>query len=212
MLCFLLSPWASNAGWESNDGEAIEVPGAPKIKDLDSFTEGTGRGSFDSIPAASTNEFGEPIQGPNALSLELLPVVGVSVEKWRKEVVIDIRTEPPYSIPITEDIAEVIDVDDIDRLSEMSLTSNLDCFGERPRMTYGAATSASDLITRHRDPHIKRARSSSPDFARRTRPRSQSLVSARSFSALHPTADLVRPPLILRAPRLLPRARAEAPD
>lgn len=211
MLCFLPSPWASNAGWESIDGEPIEVPGAPKIKDLDSFTEGTGRGSFDSIPAASTNEFGEPIHGPNALSLELLPVVSVSVEKWRKEVAIDIRAESPYSIPDTED--NVIAIDDIDGLSEMSLmSSNIDRFGERPRMPFGAATSASNVVTHHRDPHIKRARSSSPDFARRTRPRSQSLVSVRSFSALHPTTDLMRPPLILRAPRLLPRASAEAPD
>ncbi|KAF5356759.1 hypothetical protein D9756_006729 [Leucocoprinus leucothites] len=34
------------------------VPGAPLLKDLDSFTEGTGVGSFDSIPCAETDERG----------------------------------------------------------------------------------------------------------------------------------------------------------
>lgn len=39
----------------------IAVPNAPLIKDLDSFTEGTGAGSFDSIPAADTDEHGNPL-------------------------------------------------------------------------------------------------------------------------------------------------------
>jgi hypothetical protein len=39
----------------------LTVPGAPLMKDLDSFTDATGAGSFDSIPAAETDEQGYPI-------------------------------------------------------------------------------------------------------------------------------------------------------
>lgn len=65
-----------------------EAPGAPRWKDLDSFTEGTGKGSFDSIPAASTNEYGEPIPRVNTLFLSLLPPhdTRLSIEIWREEV------------------------------------------------------------------------------------------------------------------------------
>ncbi|KAJ8082007.1 hypothetical protein PM082_007853 [Marasmius tenuissimus] len=65
-----------------------EPPGAPIMKDLDSFTEGTGKGSFDSIPAASTNEYGGPIPRINTLSLSLLPDhnTPLSIEIWREEV------------------------------------------------------------------------------------------------------------------------------
>ena len=182
------------------------------MKDLDSFTEGTGKGSFDSIPAASTNEFGEPIQGPNALSLELLPVAdpNLSVELWRKEVCPDNVTEP-FPASDTEDIVEFLDFDDINSLSEMTLASPK-AFVEQPRMIFGIATSASDGAIHQVYPHIKRARSSSPDFARRTRPRSQSLISVRSASAFHAAVDLACTPLILSVPRFLPRVTAELPD
>jgi hypothetical protein len=194
---------------ESNDGEQINVPGAPKMKDLDSFTEGTGKGSFDSIPAASTDEFGKPIHAPNALSLELLPVAdpNLSVELWRNEVFIDSRTESSI-ISDAENIIDVTEFDDIDGISEMTLMSpNRERLVERPRTALGIATSASDATISH----IKRARSSSPDLARRTRPRSQSLISVRSASAFHAAAaSLARTPLILSMPRFLPHA--EPPD
>lgn len=209
---FLLT-WVRNAEWESHDGECIEVPGAPKMKDLDSFTEGTGKGSFDSIPAASTNEFGEPIQGPNALSLELLPVAdpNLSVELWRKEVCTDGVTEP-FPVSDTEDVVVFLDFDDINSLSEMTLMSPNPRFVEPPRMTSGIATSASNEAIHPVYPHIKRARSSSPDFARRIRPRSQSLISVRSASAFHTAVDLACTPLVLSGPRFLPRVTAEPPD
>jgi hypothetical protein len=166
------------------------------MKDLDSFTEGTGKGSFDSIPAASTDEFGERIYRPNALTLELLPVAdpNLSVELWRKEVV------------------DVMDINDIDGLSEMTLMSPIqERYVERPRIAFSIG-SVSDMAIHPIHSHIKRARSASPDFARRTRPRSQSLISERSASAFHAAVDLVRHPLILNMPLFLPHATAEPPD
>lgn len=64
------------------------IPGAPRLRDLDSFTEGTAKGSFDSIPAASANEYGEPIPPITTLSLSLLPPqnTSLSIEMWRKAV------------------------------------------------------------------------------------------------------------------------------
>ncbi|KAF8230328.1 hypothetical protein L208DRAFT_127023 [Tricholoma matsutake] len=203
-----------NPGWEPDDGERIRVPDTPRMKDLDSFTEGTGQGSFDSIPAASTNEYGEPIHAPNALSLDLLPVADLnqSVELWRNEVFIDDPPEP-YTITDTEDIVDVTDFDDIDGMSEMTLMSpNQERCVERPRMSLGIATSSSDIAIHSVDPRIKRARSSSPDFARRTRPRSQSLISMRSASAFTAPADMLHTPLILSVPQCFPHMNADPPD
>jgi len=196
--------------WEPNDEEHTQVPGAPRMKDLDSFTDGTGKGSFDSIPAASTNEFGEPIHAPNALSLELLPVAdpNMSVERWRKEVYIDSHAETLISD--TKHTA-----DSIDALSEMTLMSpqqpHQERFVDRPRMTLGVATSAVTHPVRVCR-HIKRARSWSPDPTRRTRPRSNSLILGRSASAINAAADLVGPPLVLSVPWLLPHVPVEPPD
>ncbi|KAF9010129.1 hypothetical protein BDQ17DRAFT_1001379 [Cyathus striatus] len=67
----------------------LQAPGAPLMKDLDSFTEGTGHGSFDSIPAADTNQHGEPILTVDSLSLSLLPPqdeLPNIVENWRVQV------------------------------------------------------------------------------------------------------------------------------
>lgn len=63
----------------------IEAPPAPLLKDLDSFTEGTAIGSFDSIPAGPTNELGDTIAPINAVSLSLLPPqdTSLSIELWR---------------------------------------------------------------------------------------------------------------------------------
>lgn len=64
----------------------IDAPPAPIIKDLDSFTEGTAIGSFDSIPAGPTNELGDSIAPINAMSLALLPPQENqyhSIELWR---------------------------------------------------------------------------------------------------------------------------------
>ncbi|KAJ7172228.1 hypothetical protein C8R46DRAFT_1258430, partial [Mycena filopes] len=64
------------------------VPGAPRMKDYDSFTEGSAVGSFDSIAAAETNEFGEPIYPISALALASLPHHDPAdcIEQWRQGV------------------------------------------------------------------------------------------------------------------------------
>lgn len=58
------------------------------MKDLDSFTEGTAKGSFDSIPAASIDEHGQTIEPINSLSLSMLPPLdqSLSIEMWRADV------------------------------------------------------------------------------------------------------------------------------
>lgn len=80
-----------------------DPPGAPLLKDFDSFTEGTGKGSFDSIPAASTDEFGGPLPQINTLSLSLLPPHdnSLSIELWREEVYYHSPTAP-LSFPTEE--------------------------------------------------------------------------------------------------------------
>jgi hypothetical protein len=62
--------------------------GAPKLKDYDTFTEGTAKGSFDSVSAASHNEYGEQVYSINTLSLALLPEqdCALSIEHWREDV------------------------------------------------------------------------------------------------------------------------------
>ncbi|KAK7037945.1 hypothetical protein R3P38DRAFT_2372185, partial [Favolaschia claudopus] len=67
---------------------AIVVPGAPRMKDYDTFTEGTAQGSFDSIPAADTNELGQPIYPISAVALAALPSndAALFIEQWRQDV------------------------------------------------------------------------------------------------------------------------------
>jgi len=54
-LVLLASPAHTSAGWYSPQAP-IQQPGAPLIKDLDSFTEGTGQGSFDFLPLTAAEE------------------------------------------------------------------------------------------------------------------------------------------------------------
>ncbi|EDR08244.1 uncharacterized protein LACBIDRAFT_297711 [Laccaria bicolor S238N-H82] len=78
--------------WYEDDDQQIKAPGAPLMKDLDSFTEGTGQGSFDSIPAASTDEHGQPIFVPHSFLLALLPpsdTLVETIETWRENVLDD---------------------------------------------------------------------------------------------------------------------------
>ncbi|KAL0578385.1 hypothetical protein V5O48_003606 [Marasmius crinis-equi] len=66
-----------------------DPPNAPFIKDMDSFTDGSGEGSFDSIPAGSTDEFGRPIPPVNTFFISQLRDdhdTLKSIEQWREEV------------------------------------------------------------------------------------------------------------------------------
>ncbi|KAL0960209.1 hypothetical protein HGRIS_011842 [Hohenbuehelia grisea] len=58
------------------------------LKDYDTFTEGTAKGSFDSIPIGSTDQFGDPFPSLDIPTVESLPVADVSrsIERWRDDV------------------------------------------------------------------------------------------------------------------------------
>ena len=95
-------------GWYTPQAP-IQQPGAPRMKDLDSFTEGTGQGSFDFLPLTAAEEglpliFHPPdtidmehsvgrnanILPTNPLALDLLPSssnLEDAVLAWRENVV-----------------------------------------------------------------------------------------------------------------------------
>ncbi|KAF8211989.1 hypothetical protein K438DRAFT_1957784 [Mycena galopus ATCC 62051] len=72
----------------ASDDAGIVMPGAPRMKDYDSFTDGTAEGSFNSIAAAETNEHGEPIYPVSAEALNRLPLNDATlfIEQWRQGV------------------------------------------------------------------------------------------------------------------------------
>ncbi|KAJ7074305.1 hypothetical protein C8F01DRAFT_17384 [Mycena amicta] len=78
--------------------EAIVVPGAPRMKDYDSFTEGSKEGSFASLPAAEVNEYGAPIYPISAPALAALPHHNstLAIHQWRLDVD---EHRPPVFIP-----------------------------------------------------------------------------------------------------------------
>ena len=53
--------------------DKLQVPGAPMMKDLDSFTDGTGCGSFDGLPVTATNDLGGLIYPATDETITLLP-------------------------------------------------------------------------------------------------------------------------------------------
>lgn len=58
LYLYLFTRWLNHhhsEGWYTPQGP-IQQPGAPLIKDLDSFTEGTGQGSFDFLPLTAAEE------------------------------------------------------------------------------------------------------------------------------------------------------------
>ncbi|KAJ7905784.1 hypothetical protein B0H14DRAFT_24434 [Mycena olivaceomarginata] len=70
------------------DDAPLVAPAAPRMKDYDTFTEGTAQGSFDWLPAADTNELGEPVYPVSALALAALPDndSALFIEQWRQGV------------------------------------------------------------------------------------------------------------------------------
>lgn len=70
----------------------IQPPGAPLMKDLDSFTDGSGTGTFDELPPLGMNESGDYIHPANEITLSLLPTtesLSDFIEKWRADVLED---------------------------------------------------------------------------------------------------------------------------
>lgn len=139
------------------------------VKDYDSFTEGSGQGSFDSIPAADTNEIGEPIWKPDPTSLGLLPQIDTNlfIAVWR-EGVADPEREL-YMMDLYKTIQELWDAREAE--------------AEGPHIT-----PISPPIMCHTT--VKRARSSSPPHSRRMRQRSTSMLSARSAATRFNLASL----------------------
>ncbi|KAF9460045.1 hypothetical protein BDZ94DRAFT_954067 [Collybia nuda] len=192
-----------------DDRQNIEAPGAPRIRDLDSFTEGTGKGSFDSIPADVTNEFGEYILFPDSFSLGLLPEIDTDlfIAEWREGVGnagTDVEAVTGNHLLVDTDI-----MDTVDALSDISLEYGVpEDTSEGPRITFNITTSSSNLMPVSVPCNTKRARSSTPDPARRMRRRSSSRLSVRSaiscfdltaFPFLCPPGP-VNPSTTLRAP------------
>lgn len=163
------------------------------MKDLDSFTEGTGKGSFDSILDDTTNEPGELFYHPDlnsdslGLMPELDPNLSLSIEMWREEVYFDTPLDLP---PRASQGAELQEngfareaIDAADSFSEINLGSEdlVDSIDDGPRMQLYIPTPSS-MIESSIPRVLKRARSRTPEPSRRTRPRprSKSLSSIRS--------------------------------
>jgi hypothetical protein len=100
-ICYSLRSEPVSYLFRSDD--AGIVPGAPRMKDYDTFTDGSAQGSFDSIPAAETNELGEPIYPISALALAALPLhdAARAIEQWRQDVEVHLAPqEPVESAPL----------------------------------------------------------------------------------------------------------------
>jgi hypothetical protein len=96
------------------------MPAAPRIKDLDSFTEGTG-GSFDFLAEEDSHE-PAPL---NSLSLSLLPPEdALSIEIWREDVY--------YNSPNNAGLFTQLD-DAVDMESDASLSDTSSSHSKRPR-------------------------------------------------------------------------------
>jgi len=169
--------------------DAIQPPEAPVMKDLDSFTEGTGKGSFDSILDEAAGDEGDLVYHPddaNLLALGLLdPSVSHSIEMWREEVsghsvgapslgVTDLPEDPidREAVEAAESLLDVINLGS-EELEDMETVND-----SRRMPLYVSMSSAPVTATTPRV--MKRARSRSPtsQCSRRIRrARSKSLSS-----------------------------------
>ncbi|RDB27797.1 hypothetical protein Hypma_002157 [Hypsizygus marmoreus] len=174
------------------DRDRIRTPLAPEIKDMESFSQGTGVGSFEDLLDAGPID-GDLFYHPpeNSGSLGLLPEfdsdVSLSIKTWREEVYAN--APPSVQIGVT-DLPE----DDIDR-EALDAANSLSGI-KLEHQDQEAAAADDGLSMEHCIPTptsmiastaprvTKRARSRTPDESRRTRPRprSQSLSSIQSFS------------------------------
>ncbi|KAF5389538.1 hypothetical protein D9757_004208 [Collybiopsis confluens] len=105
----------TTASLTPSSSRANTYPPTPRIKDLDSFTEGTG-GSFDFL--AEEDSLAEPAPLLNSLSLSLLPPQEslVSIEIWRE----DVYYNSPNSSEPPSRLEEAVDVDSDPMMSDSS--------------------------------------------------------------------------------------------
>ncbi|KAJ7444859.1 hypothetical protein FB451DRAFT_72157 [Mycena latifolia] len=197
----------------SDDTGIIVPPNAPRMKDYDSFTDGTG-GSFGSIPAADTNELGEPIYPININTLAALPLhdAVLSIEQWRQDV--DDHLAPqeqpteatPLPIPRTRQPAHELPTIPIIDLTSESEGGTTPTNTKRPRPR--SNISEDDDARRNR-----RVRAETPASPSPPRIRAQSFSSASS-GVLNSFRWVDRGPppnarLLARAPS---RANSAPPD
>ncbi|KIK68658.1 hypothetical protein GYMLUDRAFT_729483 [Collybiopsis luxurians FD-317 M1] len=159
-----------------NDSQLI-YPEAPMMKDLDSFTEGTG-GSFDFL--AEEDSMVEASAPLNSLSLSMLPPQEIlSIEIWRE----DVYYNSPNSSEPPSRVEEAVDMD-----SDASLSDSSSSHSKRPRSI------ASDDVARRTRPRAQSVTAT---------PYS---MSAQFFGGVEPPLADVRPLLRpqLRRTRSLP--------
>ncbi|KAJ6525692.1 hypothetical protein B0H19DRAFT_587574 [Mycena capillaripes] len=165
-----------------SDDAGIVMPGAPRMKDYDTFTDGSAQGSFDSIPAAETNELGEPIYTISALALATLPLhdAARAIELWRQDVKDHLLApqepvEPaPLPIPRTRAPApELPTIPIIDLTESEAGTTPTNTKRPRPRSN---SPEDGDEARRNRRPRAGSPPSPSP----RARARAQSFSSMSS--------------------------------
>ncbi|KAG5636581.1 hypothetical protein H0H81_007552 [Sphagnurus paluster] len=176
------------AAWDVDQDDIDEnpTPSAPVMKDLDSFTEGTGRGSFDSVldePFLEGDLFCHP-QEPQMVSR-------LSIDAWRREIVgspVGAPSMGPASLPEDPIDAEAMETAE-SLLDGFNFESEEleDVVQNEPlyNNTMYNVSARSALATASTPCVMKRARPGSPgsQCSRRIRPRSKSLSSIRTSAA-----------------------------
>ncbi|KAJ7156976.1 hypothetical protein C8R43DRAFT_411073 [Mycena crocata] len=198
-----------------SDDAGIVVPNAPRMKDYDSFTEGTAKGSFDSIPAADTDQFGETIYPINDGALAGLPLHDTTefIEAWRRGVdeqwahgIVDAVPTAPLAIPRSRPPAHELPTIPIIDLTAESDAGTTPTNSKRPRPR--SDVSGDDDDARRN----RRARAGSPPTPS-PRMRAQSFSSASS-GVLNSFlwVDRGPPPNAGVRPRAPSRANSAPPD
>lgn len=179
-----------------HESPEISAPGAPLLKDYDSFSAGTG-GSFAALPDIS-QEAGDLFYHPDTLGLSQAQPddSNLSIEMWREDVFDNTLDPPPQEVstrptPLDlflwtahDDTLSVIDLDiqagdyydEGDDYSSMS-------GDDTPELSPDLAPAVPSVVTSAPLGASKRARSRSPEPSRRIRirARSHSLSSIKSY-------------------------------
>lgn len=78
------------------------MPGAPYIRDMSSFGEGSACGSFEDLPTAATDEHGELIHPVTRDSVSLLSPAGslhALIEQWQRDVCEESSEDGGMAVP-----------------------------------------------------------------------------------------------------------------
>lgn len=172
----------SNGVWEKQRGSEA-APKAPLLKDYDSFTEGTGKGSFESLLEDYPREQGDLFYHPN--SLELLPpsepAIPLSIETWREQVSGHLDTDHDPEDGVIHLVDPSLQDADV-AITPRATLASADFGGGVDYVPHSPASSSVHFASSPRP--VKRSRSGSPEPSRRIRPRarSKSLSSIKSLT------------------------------